>query len=791
MGRKLVPWIVVLSLAAFCGACSSGGDGAASSAVPGGAGEAAVLSSQSFNTEEVVTDGRWIAWVARDRERIMTFDGLVSRDMTNDLSVLKGKSVREAAYDGRYFAFKATDYSVPHGTDVFFFDAQTGGAMINASNTPNWLSTDPSIQSVKVGGGVIIWTANDETATTQLYAYDISEGTKIQLSGGGSMPDNPASTSSHVVAWSEDGDIHYVDLAVSTSPVTIDRYNAGDDYGDKGPRIATLDGALVLVWEGYGYDSGTQDIFKFEIGTDTAAILLANPWGSANDLDPAVSGSMVVWKTNDGFDDLIECVDLADPAAFNALSNSYGVDTSAPLLANGGYAAWVDGGDGEIYVADLTSADIDASVRQASMNFDYHIADRGGSDEGGYQSSTFTLGSGRVTYEIDDPAAENNDPPEKLYAYTISSGDTAQVADYSAARRVRSLKDNSGLTMWVSAGAFSQIWVQKADSALDPQAVSAPGLRSHQIALDGGVLAWSGKPGIINNDNLREIYYADLDESFDAIQVTNDPNRGFAQPSVDGVNGYIAFHAESGASGNCVYRIGDALNEIVDIESSYSNACMVDGGVMTWQAGGSAVRFCDVAAYFADTAAPPVITGIGTAVYGNDCPQIDGDIIAWHTDLGRVYYYDISAAADSPSYVAVQATSSAGISYISQNISLSDGVIAFNGVAAAGGSEAIITYSVGDPMDSLDIVHRSPLNHTDRPRLDHGKMVWIEDVGGTSQQYKELLFIDLYAHSPEVEQLTDNLVQDTKPEVGGDLVVWRQGGISEGAGNQYVSAMRK
>ncbi len=791
MNRKLIPWIVVVSLAALCAACSSsGGGGGTTPAVPSGAGEAAILSTQSYNTDEVVTDGRWIAWVARDRERIMTFDGLVSRDMTDDLAGLKGKAVREAAYDGRYFAFKSTDYSVPHGTDVFFFDAQTGGAMINASNTPNWLSTDPAIQAVKVSGGVITWTANDETATTQLYAYDISAGEKIQLSAGGSLPENPASTSNHVVAWSEGGSIYYLDLVVSSDPadrVLVDPYNASDTY-DHGPRIATLDGALVLVWEGYGNDSDTQDIFKFEIGADTAAVLLANPWGSADDLDPAVSGSMVVWKTNDGFDNLIECVDLADPAAFNALTNSYGVDTGAPLLANGGYAAWVDAGDGEIYFADLTSADINASVRQASMNFDYHISSgNGNSDEGGYQSSTFTLGSGRVTYEIDDPASENNDPPEKLYAYTFSSGDTAQVADYSVSRRVRSLKDNGGLTMWVSAGAFTQVWAQKADAALNPRAVSPAGLKSWQIALNGGVLAWVGKPGIIDDDDLREIYYADLDESFDAVQVTNDPGQGFAQPAVDATGGYIAFHAESGGTGNYVYRIGDAINNIYPIETSSSNACAIDGGVMTWRSSNT-VKYCDAAAYFADTSASPEITSIGTAY---DCPQIDGDIIAWQYNYDQIYYYDLAAAAASPSYAAVQAVSPAGMTNMYQNISLSDGVIAFNAIPAGGGSEAIITYSVGDPMDSLDIVHRSPLNHSDAPRLDRGKMVWIEDVGGTDQQYKELLFIDLYAHSPEVEQLTDNFVQDTKPEVGGDLVVWRQGGISEGAGNQYVSAMRK
>ncbi len=751
--------LLALSLFALAG-CGGGGGGGGT---PVGTGE--LLSTNSVMHMSPVTDGTWAIWQGRDRERVMAFDGADLIELSG--AERPGHIIREVAYDGRYLVFKSSDSSRPHNTDVFYYDAQNNGAIVNASNIPDTLGTDPSVQNLKVGGGYIFWTAKTPEGGPYVFAHKIADKRTTQLGEGNGLSTSPLAASGSLVAFIDGDQLWYADLAVSNAATTISTASVNNSY------VRVTD--RTIVWQ--GQVAGDYEILKFDVDNDDAAIDFSNVAGAS--YEPVVSDDAVVWRQLVGSYYQIFYKTLATPSVSAKLTSTYTHHYNPQ--AKDGFAAWTDGSDYQIYFADLTAGalTVASTVTQASSDF-YPSNSGNGSDEGGYDSRKFALGNGRIVYEVSNPDGENTDTNEYLFSYDLESGDTVRLADASALRRIRSLKAAGGVNVWVSVGAFDRVFARKIGDAAEPVAISPEWTTVNWLDLDHGIAAWGGKPAVIDDSSLWDIYYADLNAPvIRAVRVT-DSNIGDKefQPAVDGVNGLISY-SDASYSGIFLYTIGSPVNSGIYLGDASGGGTegvgqsSIEDGIVVWQNGSGYVTF------YNDKTGETRDLGY----YTDDCPRIGGGVIAWRYG-GDLYYYDFNSGIADVAQVTTEADP--------YSVAVGGGYLVMNAYSSSISKYVVCAYEVGDAPSKVSVLG-SYENYPDDPRVDeNGILIWSAMPDGSDNQEKdhELYMCDLTAANPAIERLTDDIRCDEQPAITDGYVTWRRGGLYEEPGDTFVYGLR-
>ncbi len=729
------------------------------------------LSTESWNHSEAVTDGEWVAWAGRDPMRVMINDGSRTRELAG--GKLKGKIIREAFYDGRYVVMKASDPFVPYGTEVYYYDAQNGGAVVNASAFADDRTDSPDISAVKVASGLVVWEADGA-----IYVHEIASKSTTVVSMGGSVDqDSPPSTSGKVVAWIEDGDLCFRDYN-EADPVSA--VAAAGTFAD--PKVA---GRKIIA---SGYDVDNWEVFSYDIDADTLTNLSDD--GATDDTTPAVSGDIAVWRNGDGS---VYARDFVTPGA------SFLVDDSGyangDLQAKDGWCGWLSSDDNQIWVADLSAGalTVASTAAQASTGFYPQVDNE-------FNTNHWALGNGEVVWTDDDPNSDNSDSTRLIWRHDISAGTTTLVPDFGPGRRVASLRQVSGgVTMWISVGAFDRIFVQQVGSSLDPVAISQDGDYSHQPQVDGGLLAWAEKPGLEDTPRGWEIFYCDLNAGLDPVQLTDNGWRD-KKPMVDGANRIIAWRGGDMTGNNndnymdmFIEKLGDGVGprRLTNDTVRDEDHTLVDG-LLTWEKNNNQLWYYQFTAAAGTAGVKQLLTGYNTT----GCPDNDGRYTTWlqyNTSTGkyRIFYADLLAA--SP--VAVPFTSLDSVDTSYNYPSISGGVIAFHDHNATATTDRIYAYQVGDPMDSLlkltEVATTDEYWAVHRIRISGDTLAWtqfVPEVGSlpNNGQNFEIFTCDLGAASPAPVRITDNTYHDGNPFIHGKVLLWMAGGFDDNEGGNQV-----
>jgi len=325
-----------------------------------------------------------------------------------------------------------------------------------------------------------------------------------------------------------------------------------------------------------------------------------------------------------------------------------------------------------------------------------------------------------------------------------------------------------------------------------------------QCLIDNGIIVWSGT---ISTDH-KEIFYYDLNAAtpeVTQISITGEYDEWL--PALD--DGLIAWQGPGG--GNDVeilyYDLNASSPHVVKLTNNLSDdrGVSVSNRVITWQRyenGGNEIYYIDLAA------TSPAVTRLTNNSTDDQSPQVTDGVISWmgyDSEDYEIYYYDLNAAA--PEVVRVTDNS------VNDLYMQVEGNKLFWKQSSSDTGEHILTYDIGtglttrlDELDNQQIdsgvqlsagratwvssgdnyrifvkkfgsdadpVAVTPAEYDAKSfDLDNGVLVW--NGPGVGSLDDEIYSLDLNASSPEILQLTDNLLADTEPKIRDGVVIWRQ-----------------
>jgi beta propeller repeat protein len=172
-------------------------------------------------------------------------------------------------------------------------------------------------------GESVVWedSRNEETAGTDIFAYNVGTATESMVAGGAGEQDQPAISNRYIV-WSDEGRLRAKDLSSgAVFPVTngtatkadpavcgsvavwIDTGNNSDVYAKQlpdGPEIPVATSPAVEAYPAcdggrvvYMYSLGGADIRRYNIASGQTQVVSSEPW---NEWRPAIAGDRVVWQ---------------------------------------------------------------------------------------------------------------------------------------------------------------------------------------------------------------------------------------------------------------------------------------------------------------------------------------------------------------------------------------------------------------------------------------------------------------------------------------------------------------
>ncbi len=731
--KQIRDWTVIAITILAVGAlvnCGGGGGGGGASNGGGDTLTPTRVAGDYANAGPVVTDGTWLAWIAREKDYVMGHTGGSAEDTASAVAALDSDDwyPNDIAYDGRYLVVETQDGA---DTEIVYYDTVAGGAYVTVTdNSLNdyeprvhnglivWYADDgngneifyydiadpgqgvvqltnntASDRNVFVEGGKIVW-SGDADGDDEIYYYDMNAAvpTIIKVSDNGYYDSSPEVDANGVVVWKMDdgssSQIFYADMSLGAATFAPVQLTSGDSYY----QDAHVDGRKI-VWE-----DGTIYYCDIDAGSGTTIVTVVSPVISNN--TPSLSGDRIVWQGFDGDEEIYSHV-IGDPvdSVLKVTDNStYDGD---PVM-DGNVAVWRthDGAD------------------------NYHV-----------------------------------------YRYDFSSSEGIRLSD-EAYRKVMNgdMVTKGGDTYWLTTSANYHLYAAPVDGSSPVRTVTPPYLEAYNVDIDNGILAYQ------TYGDYYEIHYADLNAvAFTTVQITHGTDYS-ENPAIS--NGVIAWEEYVDAQGNYeifYYDINAAAPTLVQVSDNpvYDDTDVdIDNGILTWRASDGS----DTEIYYADIsvgASTFVVVPVTDNTIYDYYPRVDNGIITWHGNDGdyEIYYADVSAGAST--FTVEKLTDNTTSDTYPQ---VSAGVIVWQGTGTSGSDKEIWYADVSAGASTVQVVELTSNDLDDwYPEISGGLITWCADADDVDC---EVYYYDLNASSPEVTRITDNQAEDYYPMSSGGVVVW-------------------
>jgi hypothetical protein len=730
IGRKAVlilSLVFVLGALVNCGGGSSGGtDGSGDpqgvTRVPG----------DYAGVGPVVTDGTWLAWIAREKDQVMGHAGGSGADTGSTVSDLSSEDwyPNDIAFDGRYLVAAVQDGD---NMEIVYLDTEGSGPYVEV--TDNALSDYRPV----VHDGVIVWYANDGS-DNEIFYYDIADPGQgvVQLTDNANNDRSPDIEGGKIVWYGSDGsdnEIFYYDLnaaAPTVIQVSDDVYNNGSPKVDEGG---------VVVWK--MDDGSSSQIFYADMSLGAATFTPVQlTFGAAYDYhqDVHVDGRKLVWENG-----TIHYCDI------DAGSGTTVVTVVSPVGSN--YTPGISGdrivwqgfdGDGEIY-SHVIGDPVDSvlKVTDNSLYDGYPVIDG--------NIAVFRTHDGNNSYY--------------LYRYDFSTSELIRLYD----EQYLSVMNGDYFTMggdtyWLTTGSNYHLYAAPIDGSSPVRTVTPPDLEAYNVDIDEGVIAYQ------TYGDYFEIHYADLNAvSFTTVQITHNTDYS-ENPSIS--SGVIVWEEYVDAQGDYeifYYDINAPVPTLVNVSknASYDDEdADIDNGIVTWRASDGS----DYEIWYADIsvgASTMAVVRVSDNTFADYRPRIDGGIITWYGIDGdyEIYYADVGAGAST--FTVKQLTDNETDDSYSV---ISNGIITWAGEGTTDSDDEIYYADVSVGASTVQVVELTSNDVSDwDPEIAGGLITWYAD---TDDSDYEIYYYDLNSAAPEVTQATDNLFYDYAPATSGGVITW-------------------
>lgn len=760
MKKNIVPklyLLISLILAMFMFALYGCGGGDGGSPASPLAKVAKIIGNTTF-TDEVVTDGTWLAWEGR-QQKLMFNNGTSNIDLGAKLDPkyslgTDNDSWRGMKFDGRYLVFIADDVTDSKPPQVFMVDTQsTTYTPVQLSDITDAAKVDYS--SARLDNGVLAWLMDSTTVAGQkeVFYYNTHATTPAvtQLTSS-PVTKSQLTVSGNIIAWVNDTDSEVYAADISVSPVITTALTS-----TAVPKSSLQGKAGLLAWyEGFAvyYSNGTV------VGTKQAT---ADGNGNAIS-NLTVGNGNVAWHQGSS---IVYRASADAEKTVHIAATGIG-STNNDLSIGDGIIAWSRQTDSpssyyqEGYVYTMGAAADTASTFTTMASYPY-------------QHPFAVKVAGKKIFWVQDmkstgssyPSDENPSCYLWVYDSAVASPVAAKVStnDYF---RILTTASADGKAAWYGHDSNRRIYVTNADNIGAPVAATPASVNAMQPQISNGILVYKGMDrdnmlGAADGDD-QEIFYCKLNTAgWPITRVTSN----LTEDDKPSISGNIIAWKNNDTDAVSFYNIVTAAT--TTMTSTSDDAIRTDGRFVIW-------RNTSNQLYYYDTkATTPVETAVTGATSLSKCPNISNGLLTWITTSKEVYYMDLKVASSTPVLVATALDSN--------QAPQTDGrFIVWGGSYKGNYDYSIWYYDTTATTPAAIELAADYMREVCIPRLSNGRIVFAAinySDTDTTDTNREIYTVNLTATTPTVIQLTDNGLWNSNPDVVNGVVIWRIGGSKQ------------
>ena len=772
--RALMLGVCCFIACAFLGlsGCSNSNGGSSESDTP--LESTPTVLGNTIYTDEVVTDGEWVVWEGRP-VNFNLYDGSSITQVTSELApeynlgTDRDDEWRAAAFDGRYLVFMADNVLDANLPQLFALDTEDGEPIplttpgpapeptLDPSSIAPMLIEEPDFvegqaYDLQIDDGLAVWGMIADDAAYEIFYYDFNAATPsvVQLTDDNDSFEEQVTVSNGVIAWVDGLTIYSVDLSVSTTPRALERHFS--------PDLLTADDG-IFVWSQYNSAVSYSEIFYTIDGANAVKASTNSNFGSHTE-SVVVGYGTIAWNIGD-----LNFFHLVGDAA-EEQNSFYTIDGDIP------HADSIAVADG--YIGYLTDSGAPYTVRclvydiEAGTTTQFH-------DFGNGNSSLVEIAEFGSKFLVKHDLSESSDVDDNPSSYfQVYDPATDQLVDpiNEDYQRILGYDSAAGSVVWYGHGANRTLYAREVGDIDGLITITPPELNARQPVIDGGIVAFKGldrdaylalETPLEEGYYYQEIYYCDLNSSGRNIVQVTDNEVEDDKPSIKG--DLIAWRNNTDSTPAYYDINSEQVYELNDYDITGKVA--IDGDYLIWRNFDPGL----IHVYNTTTSALSTIEGS----YAEHCPSVADGLVVWMQDgTNAVSVFDLNDIAGGTSEIATA-------DYWNQH-PVTDGRFVVWGGSPGGSSDYPVYYYDMDAVTPA-ATELTAENQVDvcQPRLSDGLVVFAANEYGavSTDGDKEIFYADLLAETPAVEQLTDNALWDSQPNVSNGVISWRTGGSSQ------------